>query len=138
MSIRIEETYYPNSILKFRCYYNDANQFHREDGPAYETYYSNGELQHSVWFLHGQIHREDGPSIEVFREDGTCQVRRWHINGKRHREDGPACEYLSPTGQCFKSLYYVNDERVGKPNYYRRIALLKLSQKPVTDCGVSL
>jgi len=40
-------------------YYNDLNQFHREDGPAIE--HADGDKH---WFRNDQIHREDGPACE--------------------------------------------------------------------------
>ena len=131
MSIRIEETYYPNSILKFRCYYNDANQFHREDGPAYETYYSNGELQHSVWFLHGQIHREDGPAYEGFDLNGILIHREWWIEGNLHRENGPAQESFISRGpdQITNAAYYLKGVHIAEAEYPRHISLLKLTTK---------
>ena len=65
-----------------KLYYNDKDQLHREDGPAYEG--ADGTKE---WWINGQPHREDGPAIEWF--DGT---KEWFINGKKHREDGPAYE----------------------------------------------
>ena len=40
-------------------YYNDLNQYHREDGPAIEE--TNGN---KCWYRNGQYHREDGPAVE--------------------------------------------------------------------------
>ncbi len=39
-------------------YYNDKNQYHREDGPAIE--WSNGN---KWWCINGFLHRIDGPAI---------------------------------------------------------------------------
>jgi len=41
-------------------YYNDLNQYYREDGPAIEE--TNGD---KWWYRNGQYHREDGPAIEL-------------------------------------------------------------------------
>ena len=65
------------------CYYNDLNQYHREDGPAIE--FADGSKS---WYLNNQLHREDGPAIEY--ADGT---KFWYLNDQLHREDGPAIEY---------------------------------------------
>ena len=40
-------------------YYNDLNQYHREDGPAIEL--ANGT---KYWYRNYQLHREDGPACE--------------------------------------------------------------------------
>ena len=66
-------------------YYNDLNQFHREDGPASE--YANGD---KCWYRNDQLHREDGPAVEY--ADGD---KYWYRNDQLHREDGPACEHAN-------------------------------------------
>ena len=40
-------------------YYNENNEYHREDGPAVE--YVSG---YKEWWKNGKRHREDGPAIE--------------------------------------------------------------------------
>ena len=64
------------------CYFNEKNEYHREDGPAVE--YTSGN---KFWCKNGEFHREDGPAIEY--ADGT---KYWYKNGFLHREDGPAIE----------------------------------------------
>ena len=56
-----------------KVFYNDKNQYHRDDGPAIE--YSNGN---KYWYQQGQLHREDGPAVES--ADGTQQ---WWFKGKQ-------------------------------------------------------
>jgi hypothetical protein len=81
-------------------YYNDLNQYHREDGPAIE--YANGTKS---WFLNGQPHREDGPAVEC--ADGT---KYWCRNGQYHREDGPAIDYANGTKYwCRNGQYHRED-----------------------------
>ena len=66
-------------------WYNEAGQYHREDGPAVE--YAEGG---KVWYLNGQLHRVDGPAIEY-----ANGYKAWWLNGKLHREDGPALEFAN-------------------------------------------
>lgn len=62
---------------------NDAEQLHREDGPAVE------ELGGSkYWYLNGNLHRAGGPAIEY--SEGS---KEWYQHGFKHREDGPAAEW---------------------------------------------
>ena len=80
-----------------KCWYNEQDQLHNEDGPAVE--YKSGTKH---WYLNGQRHREDGPAIE-------CVVtgdKSWYINGQRHREDGPAIEYASGD-----KYWFINGQR---------------------------
>ena len=51
---------------------NQEGQWHRTDGPAYET--ANGD---KAWWVDGQGHRTDGPAIE--RADGR---KMWYLNGQ--------------------------------------------------------
>ena len=73
------------------CYYNDLNQYHREDGPAIE--YADGT---KWWYRNGLCHREDGPAVEY--ADGD---KRWYRNHQIHREDGPAIEYANGDKRWF-------------------------------------
>jgi len=57
-------------------YKNEKGQFHREDGPAYESLSGDKE-----WVLNGLCHREDGPAIEY--ADGD---KAWCLNDKRYTE----------------------------------------------------
>jgi hypothetical protein len=93
------------------CYYNDLNQYHREDGPAIE--YANGT---KWWYLNDQLHREDGPAVEWDNGD-----RSWHLNSQRHREDGPAIERANGS----KSWYF-RDKRIDCETNEEFLKLMKL------------
>jgi hypothetical protein len=53
-----------------KCWYNEQDQLHREDGPAIE--YASGD---KYWYRNGKLHREDGPAMEC--ANGT---KYWYIN----------------------------------------------------------
>lgn len=57
-------------------YKNEKGQFHREDGPAYESL--SGD---KAWLIKGEYHREDGPAYESI--DGH---KAWYIKGKKLTE----------------------------------------------------
>ena len=59
-----------------RCYFNNANQLHRTDGPAIE--YADG---YKAWYQNGLRHRTDGPAVEY--SDGD---KEWYINGEELTE----------------------------------------------------
>jgi hypothetical protein len=63
-------------------WYNDKEELHRLDGPAFE--WPNGSKE---WYVDGERHRLDGPAVEC--ADGS---KSWYIDGKLHRLDGPAIE----------------------------------------------
>ena len=64
-------------IYGTRCYFNNANQLHRTDGPAIE--HADGSKS---WFQYGIRHRTDGAAIEY--SDGD---KAWYINGEELTED---------------------------------------------------
>lgn len=87
-------------------WFNEAGQYHREDGPAIE--WANGD---KIWYLNGQRHREDGPAVE--EADGD---KSWWLNGKRHREDGPATEWNNGTKE-----WWLNGQRLTEEEFNKRI-----------------
>jgi hypothetical protein len=54
-----------------KCWYNQQDRLHREDGPAIEG--ANGT---KFWYLNGKCHREDGPAYE-----GADGFKWWFLNG---------------------------------------------------------
>ena len=52
-------------------YYNENNEYHREDGPAIE--YIDGT---KFWYKNGKYHREDGPAVKW--DFGTTEY--WYNN----------------------------------------------------------
>lgn len=72
-------------------WYDDNNELHREDGPAYSEIKHNGEIIEEHWYLHGKEHRIGGPSSTIFANDGINFIRQsWSQNDEWHRLDGPA------------------------------------------------
>jgi hypothetical protein len=54
------------------CYRNESGQYHREDGPAYESTHG-----FKAWIVNGMYHREDGPAL--IWSDG---IVRYYLNNK--------------------------------------------------------
>lgn len=75
---------------------NKSGHFHREDGPATQSRWSN------IWYINGEvIRRENATTTTLFEKgkrhciDGPAVVayngkREYWVNGQLHREDGPA------------------------------------------------
>lgn len=55
-------------------WYNEKDQYHREDGPAIES--KDGG---KCWMINGKFHREDGPAIEY-----CYGGKSYYLNGKRY------------------------------------------------------
>jgi hypothetical protein len=92
-----------SGIIKW---YNENNEFHREDGPA--VVWSNGD---KFWYLNDKRHREDGPAIE-FSGGNTS----WWLNGKLHREDGPAIEFSAGDKRWFINNKELSEEEFNNRN----------------------
>jgi len=59
-------------------YYNEEEQFHRDDGPTIENV--DG---FKFWSIDGYLHRTDGPAVESHNGD-----KYWYFNGiKADRKD---------------------------------------------------
>jgi len=57
-------------------WYNEAGDYHREDGPAIEWW--NGRRQ---WYYRGKLHRENGPAI--YWSQGIANPEEWYYRGKK-------------------------------------------------------
>ena len=83
-------------------WFNEAGQFHRIEGPAYE-----GADGTKWWYLNGERHRTDGPTCEW--ADGS---KLWYLNGKLHREGGPAIEDADGS-----KAWYLNNKSYTEAGY---------------------
>ena len=54
--------------------------FHREDGPAFIRYHSNGKVADEVYYVHDKCHRLDGPADIVYDENGNIVYGAYWIN----------------------------------------------------------
>ena len=64
-----------DKITGAKYWFNELNQYHREDGPA--RIFTTGEKE---WWINGKLHREDGPAVITL--DVHCRFRsRWYYNG---------------------------------------------------------
>ena len=86
-------------------WYNESNELHRENGPAFE--WANGRKE---YYINGELHREDGPAIEY-----ASGSKFYCINGEPHREDGPATERANGS-----KAYYINGEELSKKEFNNR------------------
>ena len=59
-----------------RFYYNNAGEWHRENGPAIIS-----ERGDKYWYQNNRLHRTDGPAVEY-----SYGGKDWFINGKKLTE----------------------------------------------------
>lgn len=65
-----------------KVYYNENNDMHRLDGPAF--IHHNG---YKEWWKDGKFHREDGPAIIRCKYDNFSPKYEWWINDERLSEE---------------------------------------------------
>ena len=96
--------YYDNGNIKSR-------RQHREDGPAVEEWYEDGQKEEEKYFLNNKIHREDGPAYQKWDYYGQKTEEWYCINGEYHREDGPSIIHWYANGNNYIEKYYINDKK---------------------------
>ena len=79
---KIKKSYHDNGIIYSETYYNENNEYHREDGPAIIKYDSNGKLGSKEYWEHGKRHRKNGPAIELYNNEEELLYFEFFINGK--------------------------------------------------------
>ena len=109
--------------------YNDFEGLtrHREDGPAYQRFYNNGQLEYEEYYLNGIAHRLDGPAFQTFYDNGQLSYEEYWINGKRCRLDGPAVLKFLQNTEVQYIQYWINGIYYSKSTYTAKIFKMKLS-----------
>lgn len=83
--------YYDNGRVWTESWRNEAEHLHRLDGPAFQSWYENGQLMQKLWFIDGEFHRLDGPAYQGWTETGQLEDEEWYINGVEYETE---TEYL--------------------------------------------
>lgn len=78
-------SYYPNGNIRDRNYMD--NKYHRENGPAYESFYVNGNCECKSYYINGKFHRTDGPAYQAFYEDESIKYIEFYINDCKYTEE---------------------------------------------------
>lgn len=81
---------FPDGSKSIETWNDGDGNYHREDGPAYIQYYSNGKVMKEKWYTHGVLHSDTTPSIKMYHTNGELNGIIWYTHGVLHREDGPA------------------------------------------------
>jgi len=60
---------------------------HREDGPAYQSWFENGQKWIEEWVLNDKYHRVDGPSFQSWYKNGQKWIEKWYLNDKDYSRE---------------------------------------------------
>ena len=79
----IEKTYWDEeeTIPKEENHTNEKGEWHRVDGPAYQSWRKNEQKDTECWKQNGQHHRLDGPAHQAWDGDGQKEYESWDIFG---------------------------------------------------------
>ena len=58
-------------------------KLHREDGPAYTTWYGNGDIAFESYYINGILHRSDGPAHTQYNPNSIVVNQRYWFNGEQ-------------------------------------------------------
>jgi len=96
------KTYYTDS---------DCSIIHRDgDLPALCIYNQDDELTVELWCQYGKVHRENGPAFKTYYK-GVVSRASWFRDGRLHREDDePASIWYDQYGGIVSENWAVNDE----------------------------
>ena len=99
-----------------RISYHLNNNLHREDGPAVEEYYPNGNKKMEIWGINGEHFRKDGgPTYIQYYSDGTSEYEMWGYGDNiKHRIDAPAIIKYDNNGNIVKQWFYENGVEIIK------------------------
>jgi antitoxin component YwqK of YwqJK toxin-antitoxin module len=90
---------------------------HNENGPAFQTYYKNGQLEYKSYWLNGKSHNENGPAIESYYDNGQLEYKLYYIKGQRHNPNGPAVERYNPNGILQRKEYWLNGKLLSEQKF---------------------
>ena len=77
----VKKTYHENGNIYSESCYLDG-KYHREDGPAFISYFMNGNVCCEFYYIMGERHRESGPAYICYDENGNIHLEEYYINGK--------------------------------------------------------
>lgn len=127
MKIEIRKTYYDEKKTKIKSiiYHEKNNEFshHREDGPAYQTFFESGQLQYEAYRINCQYHREDGPARKKWYENGEVEYEEYWVNHKQHREDGPAWIWYNEDGIIKSQYFYIDGRQLSEKEWKMKVRL---------------
>lgn len=100
------EYYHNNGNIQFLEFYDNDDQLHRSDGPAYSKFRENGRLINCTWYNHGQKTR-----MEDYYSNGLLEKQAFYnMSGQldRDRREGPAYSEFHESGKRKKFVWYDN------------------------------
>jgi hypothetical protein len=133
--------YWDNGNIKKEEWFNSKGEKHSVDGPAYQSWYENGQKYIESWYFDGKLHRTDGhaispeenvyyyknnkkrrattdgPAYQSWYENGQKSIESWYFDGKLHRTDGHAIRICFENGQKSYESWYLDGKEYIESEY---------------------
>ena len=97
------------------------NMFENKEPEKIVKYHDNGNIKSVLYKINGNYHREDGPAYQSWYENGEKNVDFYYRNDKLHREDGPAYQVWNGNGEKFSEFYYLNDNQYNREKWLEKL-----------------
>lgn len=78
--------YYSESEKIYFEEYLEDGQFHRLDGPAFISYYNNGQKAHEQYYKKDVPHRIGGPAHIWYYGNGQIESEEYYIDGVKYTD----------------------------------------------------
>ena len=85
MSIKIK--HYKNGNIERIEVRNEEHGYHNENGPAYQSWFDNGQEEYRSYYINNQAHNENVPAYQGWCENGQEKGRSYYINGQYMTEE---------------------------------------------------
>ena len=119
--MNIEVKHYANGNIKSIAIKNEKGDFHNTEGPAYQSWYENGQESRRAYYVNGKIHNTEGPTVQEWYKNGQGWCRGYFVEGEPHNTEGPAYQSWYEDGQERCISYYVSGEELTKEEWEKKV-----------------
>ena len=61
-------------------------RLHRDDGPALNFYYKNGQIYYEEYYKSGNRHRDGSPALNYYYEHGSIRIEEYWLNDEYYND----------------------------------------------------
>jgi len=68
---------------------------HNPNGPAYQSWYENGQMKYETYWVDGKRHNPNGPAYQSWYNNSEIDCKEYYIDSKQISEELFKCKYKS-------------------------------------------
>ena len=73
------------------------------------------------YYLNGKFHNPNGPAYRSWYENGQLYLEEYHLNDQRHNPNGPACRGWYDNGKLWREEYRLNGKLLTKDQFLAKL-----------------